>query len=196
MRYGIRSVTMDDVSRELGISKKTLYQHFDNKDNLVEAVISTHVEREQKCMSTISEAAQNALDEIRAIGVFITTTIKDVSQSTMFDLQKYYRHLWELLTQKQDCQIKESIEKNLERGIQEGLYRPDLDKEVVAKIYAKATYFVLDELSLPASNYTRKQLVWELHNYHVHAIATEKGLALWKSYTNDAKEYDTASTLN
>ena len=68
MRIGVKSVTMDDISRELGISKKTLYQHFENKDNLIEAVISTHVNKERQVMEGICSKATDALDEIRTIG--------------------------------------------------------------------------------------------------------------------------------
>lgn len=87
MRVGVKSVTMDDISRELGMSKKTLYQHFDNKDSLIEAVINTHVEREQNCTEDIKHGAKDALDEVRKIGVFLASTIEDVSPSTLFDLK-------------------------------------------------------------------------------------------------------------
>ena len=194
MRLGVKSVTMDDVSRELGISKKTLYQHFENKDSLVEAVISTHVEREQDVMNHICQTTDNALDEMRTIGAFITATLEDVSASTLYDLQKYYRKLWELLTNKQDGHMIDCIMRNLERGTREGLYRNDLNTEIIAKIYAKATYMVVEELSNPNSKFHRKQLIWELHNYHVHAIASPEGLQLWKEYSGNMKYYE-ASTI-
>jgi TetR/AcrR family transcriptional regulator, cholesterol catabolism regulator len=187
MRVGIKSVTMDDVSKELGISKKTLYQYFDNKDSLVEAVVDSHVEREQACTQEIVLGAKDALDEMVRIGVFLASTIEDVSQSTLFDLQKYYYKTWETLMKKQDEHIINSIVKNLEKGIAEGNYRGDVNAQVIAKIYAKATYMIVDEIGNPNSNFSRKEMVWELHNYHVHAIATPKGLSLWKKYNSEIK---------
>jgi AcrR family transcriptional regulator len=181
---------MDDMSRELGISKKTLYQHFENKDALVEAVISTHVAREREIMEGICTQAKDALDEMRNIGAFITTTIEDVSPSALFDLQKYYRKSWELLMNKQDTHVMGCIMKNIERGIREGLYRSDLNIEIVAKIYAKATFMVVDEISQSASKFSRRELIWELHNYHIHAIATPKGLKTWDKYSREMKFYD------
>ncbi|MCB0518653.1 MAG: TetR/AcrR family transcriptional regulator [Lewinellaceae bacterium] len=195
LKLGIRSITMDDMSRELGISKKTLYHHFDNKDALVEAVINTHVEREQQIMEGICARAKDALDEMRNIGAFITVTIEDVSPSALFDLQKYYRKSWELLMRKQDTQVMGCIVQNIERGIKEGLYRNDLNPEIVAKIYAKATFMVVDEMSLSASKFTRRELIWELHNYHIHGIATPKGLNLWDKYSSEMKYYDVQKTV-
>jgi TetR/AcrR family transcriptional regulator, cholesterol catabolism regulator len=190
LRLGVRSVTMDDIARELGISKKTLYQHFDNKDTLVEEVISTHLEQKQDLMDHICESATDALDEIRSIGAFITATIEEVSASALYDLQKYYRKSWELLMQKQDSHKLTCIMKNIDRGVGEGLYRSDLQPEIVAKIYAKATALIVDEISNSASRFSRRQLIWELHNYHIHAIATEKGLKLWKEYSSEMKYFD------
>ncbi len=185
MRVGVKSVTMDDISRELGMSKKTLYQHFDNKDSLIEAVINTHVEREQNCTEDIKHGAKDALDEVKKIGVFLASTIEDVSPSTLFDLQKYYYKSWETLMKKQDEHIINSIIMNIEKGIDEGHYRADLNPQVIARIYAKATYMIVDEIANPNSKFSRKEMIWELQNYHIHAIATPKGLKLWKKYSEE-----------
>ena len=187
MRVGIKSVTMDDVSRELGISKKTLYQHFENKDQLVEEVINTHVEREQKCTEEICKGTKDALDEMNKIGVFLASTIEDVSPSTLFDLQKYYYKTWEILMKKQDEHIINSIIRNIQTGIADGHYRADVNPEVIARIYAKATYMIVEEIANPNSKFSRKDMIWELHNYHIHAIATQKGLKLWKEYNPELK---------
>jgi TetR/AcrR family transcriptional regulator, cholesterol catabolism regulator len=184
---GIKSVTMDDVSKELGISKKTLYQHFENKYQLVEAVITTHVEREKACIDEIAEGAKDALEEMVKIGVLLASTIEDVSPSTLFDLQKYYFKTWKILMKNQDERIVNSIIQNIEKGIAGGYYREDVNAEVIARIYAKATYMIVDEIANPNSQFTRKEMIWELHNYHIHAIATSKGLKLWKKYNSKIK---------
>ncbi len=187
MRLGIKSVTMDDVSKELGISKKTLYQHFENKDQLVEEVITTHVEREKACIEEIAEGAKDALEEMVKIGVLLASTIEDVSPSTLFDLQKYHFKTWEMLMKNQDERIVNSIIQNIQKGIAGGYYREDVNPEVIARIYAKATYMIVDEIANPNSQFTRKEMIWELHNYHIHAIATPKGLKLWKNYNSKIK---------
>ncbi len=182
MRVGVKSVTMDDISRELGMSKKTLYQHFENKDSLIEAVVNTHCEREQILTDKLTEDAQDALEEVKKIGAYFATTIEDVSPSTLFDLQKYYFKSWETLMKKQDEHIINSIMKNIAKGIAEGNYRADIDPAIIARIYAKATYMIVEELGNSKSEFSRKELIWELHNYHIHAIATPRGMKLWKKY--------------
>ncbi len=187
MRVGIKSVTMDDVARELGMSKKTLYQHFENKDRLIEEVINAHVEREQHCTQEICDGAKDALEEMAKIGAFLASTIEDVSPSTLFDLQKYYFKTWEILMKKQDEHIYNSIIKNIQKGIADGHYRKDVNPEVIARIYAKATYMIVDEIANPNSKFSRKEMIWELHNYHIHAIATPAGLERWKEYNTSMK---------
>jgi len=189
LKLGVRSVTMDDVAREMGISKKTLYQHFDNKDKLVAEVISTHVAREKAIMDGICVESCDALDEMLKVGTFMTAMIEEISPGALYDLQKYYRKSWEKLMEEQDGQTSCCIMKNIERGQKEGLYRSNLNAQIVAKLYGKATFMIVEELSDSHSKFTRRELIWELHNYHIHAIATPKGLALWKEYgkTSTAK---------
>ena len=182
LKLGIRSVSMDEICRELGMSKKTLYQYFNTKDALVKSVIETHVEREQVEIDEIVASSKDALDELSKIGSKVIRNIEDVSASTLHDLQKYYRSSFNILMKKQDGFIYECFFKNINRGISEGLFREDVNPEIVARIYAKTSYFVVDALSDPNIKYTRKQLIQELYNYHVRGIATTKGGKLWEKY--------------
>ena len=182
LTLGIRSISMDDICRELGMSKKTLYQYFKNKDALVQTVIESHVEREQEEIDEIVASSSDAIDELCKIGSKVIRNIEDVSASTLFDLQKYYRSSFEILMKKQDGFIFECFHKNIIRGILEGLYRENVNPEIVAGIYAKTSYFVVEALSDSNFKYTRKQMVNELYNYHVRGIATVKGVRLWEKY--------------
>lgn len=182
LTLGIRSVSMDDISRQMGISKKTLYQYFDNKDELVKTVIESHVEREQEEMETISNEAQNALDELYLIGHKVINNIKDVSASTLHDLQKYYRSSFEILMEKQNHFIYNFFIKNIKRGIYEGHYRDDLNPDIIARIFSKSVYFIVEALADPNLKFTKKQMVEELYDYHVRGIATAKGKRLWEKY--------------
>ena len=182
LKLGIRSVSMDDISRGLGISKKTLYQHFENKDSLVETVIKTHICRDQEEMEIINTASKNALDELKKMSAHVWEEIKNVSPGALYDLQKYYRKSWDILMLEQREHTFECFVKNIERGMKEGLFREDINAAIVAKIYANTNYFLLDQLSDPKPKFKKRELVDELFNYHVHGIATAKGLRLWKKY--------------
>ncbi|MEY3050755.1 MAG: hypothetical protein RLY31_540 [Bacteroidota bacterium] len=185
MKVGIKSVTTDDIARELGISKKTLYQHFTNKEELVGAVLRQHLQREQKHITSVCLEAKDALDEIIRIGTTITSMVEEVSASTLYDLQKYYRRYWEYMIREQDSFIMGCIIRNLQRGMRETLYRQDISLDITAKIYSKASYLIVEELADMHSTQDRRQLIYALHDYHIHAVATPAGLEKWAAYKKE-----------
>ncbi len=181
LKYGIKSVSMDDLSRELGISKKTLYTHFANKNELVETVIESHVEREQVFIKETIDSSVDALDELKKISAFALKDIEEVSPSTVYDLQKYYRKSFDILMNDHTAFIIKCFTQNIIKGIAEGLYRENINPLLAAKIYAKSSLFILDELSV--ANIDKRGMIEEMYNYHVHAIATSKGINLWRKYS-------------
>ncbi|MEZ4954676.1 MAG: TetR/AcrR family transcriptional regulator [Saprospiraceae bacterium] len=185
LKLGIRSVSMDDLCREMGISKKTLYQYFENKDALVKRVIKTHVEREQAEINQFVNNSKDALDELNKIGLTVIRNIEDVSPSTLYDLQKYYRTAFDILMKEQNEFVYTCFFQNIKRGISEGLFRSDINPEIVARIFSSSSFFLVDALSDPSIIFTRKQMIKELYNYHVRGIATPKGVKLWEKYTRD-----------
>ena len=149
MRYGIKSITMDDIARELGISKKTLYQHFDNKKDLVKKSTQFHIAGEQEDIEAISKSAENAIDEMVQISRYIKRKLAVLSPTTLFDFRKYYPESWQVFLDHKVKYIYNCIASNLERGIQEGLYREDLDVDVLAKIYVARLEIFADNEVFP-----------------------------------------------
>ena len=180
LNLGIRSVSMDDISRGLGISKKTLYQYFENKDALVKMVIESHVDREQEEINEILAQATDALEELFKLSIKVIHNIKDVSPSTLHDLQKYYRSSFNILMKKQSDFVFQCFYKNIKRGIEEGLFREDVNAEIVAQLYANTSLYVVEALSDPNFKYSKIQLIEELYDYHVRGIATSKGIRKWE----------------
>lgn len=113
LRYGLRSVTMDDIARELGISKKTLYQFFDNKVALIEAVMQQHLEAEQKNTQFIKDTAIDALDEMLKIAQYVISQLNKITPVVLFDLQKYHRESWEFFEKSNNETIYNHIRTNL-----------------------------------------------------------------------------------
>ena len=133
-KYGIKSVTMDDVARELGISKKTLYQHVENKNELVEKVLF-HIINQNNCsFEKLAEKDLNAVEELLEVSIFIIKTIQKYNPSTEYDLKKYYPELFKKLNEIKKEKMYDSIIKNIIKGKNEGLYRNDLDEEIITKI--------------------------------------------------------------
>lgn len=182
MRYGLKSVTMDDIARELGISKKTLYQFVDNKSDLIEQIFKQKIELEKELMQQIREQSTDAVDEIVKIARYVIQQLKELSPTTMYDLQKYYRNTWRLMESLHQKHIYVIIKENLIRGMKQDLYRQNMNPDVVAKLYVAKTSFVADEDLFPIRDYNLEDLFREFIIYHIHGIASPNGLQLLKKH--------------
>src|ERR1035437_2884162 len=94
MKYGIKSVTMDDVARELGISKKTLYQYVNDKNELVQKVVEMELDDKAEGFSKMNCSGLNAIEELFEVHKMIRQMLKDYNPSTEYDLRKYYPELF------------------------------------------------------------------------------------------------------
>ena len=182
MRYGLKSVTMDDISKHLGISKKTLYQYVTNKADLISQIIQDKLEFERNMMASIRENAQDAIEEIFVIAQYVVEMLRKMSPSVMFDLQKYYKTTWEKFDQIHQKDVYNIIKSNIEVGIQQGVYRKDLNSDIIAKLYVGKTTLVSDEFYFPSKDYNKEVLFKAFIEYHVRGIASSKGLKLLEKH--------------
>lgn len=182
MRYGLKSVTMDDIARELGMSKKTLYQHVDNKADLIHKVMFHHVEAELETMEEIRSNSKDAIDEMLGVSKHVTQMLRQMSPTVIYDMHKYYRTTWEMVEGFHKKHIYDFIKTNLERGIKEGLYRKEFDPDIVAKFYIAKTLIVVDEEIFPLREYNKETLFKAFIEYHIHGVASAKGLKKLEQY--------------
>ena len=182
LKYGVKSVTMDDLARELGISKKTLYQEVENKADLVEKVLKQHILCEKTEMTEIREQSANAIEEIHKIARYVLKMLREMGPAIIYDLKKHYRIIWDELEKFHKQYVYTVIKDNIEWGMEEGLYRENLDADIIAKLYVGKTLAVIDEEVFPLTQYNREQLYIEYMRYHINGIATEKGLEMLKKY--------------
>ncbi len=178
MRYGIKSITMDDVARELGISKKTLYQFVESKDDLVMQVMQRHIEEEKEVSQCWHRDADNAIEEILGVIKNAQKDLQRIKSNIVFDLQKYHRSAWEFMQNYQRGHMHQMVRANLERGIQEGLYRSDFDIDIIAKLHVAESFVLLDESFFPRSEYPLEVVFREYLLYYLHAIASDRGREL------------------
>ena len=142
MQFGIRSVSMDDIATDMGISKKTIYQSFTDKDELVEAVINTVLEKNQDCCTADKQRASNAVHEIFLALEMMVDMFRSMNPSILFDIQKYHPAAFrKFLTHKNDF-LYSMMKQNIERGIKEELYRPEINVEIMSR-------FRVDSMMLP-----------------------------------------------
>jgi AcrR family transcriptional regulator len=177
-RYGFRSITMDDIARELSISKKTLYLHFDNKNDLLMACMEEHDRNEKEILKSFQRDATNAIDEMIRIAEYVDQTLKKVSPTLIYDVQKYHHEAWERMNKMHNEDVYQEIKTNMERGVSEGLYRNDFNIEIVAKIYVSTTLVCTNPDFFPPEKYNIKDIVATNIFYHLRGIVSPKGMAL------------------
>lgn len=176
MRYGIKSVTMDDVARELGVSKKTLYQHFENKEELVRKVTSNHFACQDKMVERVMRHSKSAIDEMFAIATWMNTMSQNLNPALLYDLRKYHQDSWQVFIEHRNFSVINSIKHNLKRGIKEGLYREELDVEIMARIYVARVEMFLDDEIFPYDKFPPQKTFNVFMDYHIRGIATSKGI--------------------
>lgn len=174
---GIRSVTMDDVARQLGISKKTLYQHVKDKNDLVTKVLHHTSGQFHEHVHAIRQQGLNAIDEMYAIAQFIAVETAKFHPSLYFDLAKYHPEACRIMDQGRQVEVVEMVAANMEKGIGEGLYRENLNVPLIAKLYVvRFDQTMSMEMGRLTEQYSLAEINWELFRYHIRGIASRKGI--------------------
>jgi len=180
MRFGIKSMTMDDIARQLGVSKKTLYVYVKDKNELVERVMTMIVEREKALSMKMCDTFENAIDMLFELSKDVSQKFGQVHPSINYDLQKYHPGAWKIYEDFRTVFVADCIKDNILRGVEQGLYRDNLDPYVVSRMYASKMELCTDGEVFPPDRYDFKTIHFELMRYHIRGIASEKGLKYLK----------------
>lgn len=176
LKYGIKSVTMDEMARQLGVSKKTLYQFVKDKNDLVEQCLVVQHEMEKGMIEEIVKETENAIEQMLKISRFIMDQLKQIHPSIFFDLAKYHPSALKMMECHKDEYICGSIISNLETGIKQGLYRKNVNPQVISAIYVGMIDMVMDGDRLTDLNQRPDEIYSEMFRYHIRGIASEIGL--------------------
>lgn len=184
LKFGIRSVTMDDVAREFGISKKTLYTYFTDKEDLVNQVIDFYLNK--PAFNLNGDDAGNAIDHFFAVRKHVIKTIKYFNNHLEFDLKKLYPELYKKVHNVKRERIYSNTVKNFVQGVKEGFYRSDLDPVMVAKLQVGRMLYTLnpDNEIFSETELSSIELFDKIIDYHMHAICTDKGIEYYTEQLN------------
>tara|TARA_R110000737_G_C14617701_1_gene492291 strand:+ start:3632 stop:4189 length:558 start_codon:yes stop_codon:yes gene_type:complete len=175
MKYGIKSVSLDDISRGIGISKKTIYQYFENKKGLIHEVIENHIMKDEAEITSIITEAEDAIDEMLQVAKHVLIFLRNMSPSMMFDTKKYYPQIWERVENQHFGFILNTVVENIKRGQEEGFYCDDVDADIISKMYVRQILTLSDESIFPLSKYDRSDLYKSLVTYHVRGLLNDQG---------------------
>lgn len=180
MRVGIKSVTMDDLARELAISKKTIYKHFDDKNDLVKSIIEMKVEMDKAICLNCMNQSENAIDDLISTIKFVAERIGNVNPTVFYDLRRYYKDAWQIMEDHKWNFVLSVIRSNIERGIKEGIYRDNLHIEVISRVYVASVDNLFNMDIFPWPDFKFQEVFSEIIHFHIHGMANEKGIKYLK----------------
>jgi AcrR family transcriptional regulator len=176
LSFGFKSVTMDDIAGALGMSKKTIYSHYPTKRKLVHDTTFHVFEQINEGICEICAGHENPVKELYNIKSLVMEQLKGEKTSPHYQLQKYYPQIFATLKQKQFHSISQCVSENLRRGMELGYYREDLDVELMTKFYLNGNLGLMNIDIFPVSQFEMGDLKSAYLEYHIRAIATEKGI--------------------
>ncbi len=184
LNLGFKSVTMDDIANEMGISKKTIYQHFSNKTDLVETCTFHLFTIIADGINDICNANMNPIEEMFKIKSFAMKHLKDEKSSPQYQLQKYYPKIYKTLEKKQREIMITCVTENLKKGIEQGYFKSDINIDIISKFYINGMMSIKNPEIFPTQQYSIPKLTEIYLAYHVRAIASTKGLEILNQITN------------
>lgn len=178
LKYGIKSVTMDDVARECMISKKTLYKYVKDKVDLITQAFRKEFEIQTKRFAAISDKKLNAIEEVIEIQKKMIALIKTHNPSVEYDMYKYYPSVHRELIDKKSKFIYQVKLKNLKKGIKEGLFYDDIDIDLISKRMVILETQKIENSVVSYKEFLKPKATKEMFKYHLRAICSPKGLKI------------------
>ena len=179
MKYGVRSISMDDIARHLSVSKKTLYQHFADKEELVMLVSKSHLERNAKEFEAIQGSAENSVEELARISSCMKKNLEGVNQTMLFDIQKFHPKAWNVWIDFKQKYIRESVIRNLKQGIQDGYIRPEVNPEIMAVVRIELIQLAFNPDVFQREKFNMVEVQSQIFDHFVLGLVTEKGRKLY-----------------
>jgi TetR/AcrR family transcriptional regulator, cholesterol catabolism regulator len=182
--YGIRSISMDDIARHLGMSKKTVYQNFKHKDEIVNTLLTASLKINDERLKQLEKDSKDAVQEIILIMKHISEMFSRINPNLFYDMQKYYPEAWKRFQEfKQQSMIK-MVETNLEQGIQEGYFRNDINVKILAKMRIEQVEMAMNPMTFPPDKFNIAEVQLTMLDHFLHGITTLKGHKLLNKYKN------------
>lgn len=181
-RYGIRSVSMDDIAAQLGMSKKTLYHYYSDKDELVTGVFTATMEDNKCGCMEGRKASENALHEVFLSFDRVQELFTNMNPAVLFDMEKYHPSCFEKFKEFQQGFMYQMLKSNIERGMEEGLYREDIDVDIVTRYRIRSIMLSFNPEVFPNNRSRLLHIEQQLLEVFLYGIATAKGQKLIQKY--------------
>ncbi len=184
-KYGVRSVSIDDICRDIGFSKKKLYEYIKSKHELVEKLLEHERRNFEIIFSQYNFEGVNAIDILLTVSKELGENFRDISPSMTFDLKKYYPEIYHRHVEERIEFIFQKIQINLTKGIGQGIYRTDLSVELLSRLYIRRLMDLHNPEVFPADRYSFRTIFDVMIDNFIRGIATENGLAYYEAKKNN-----------
>ena len=182
LRYGIRSISMDEIASQLGISKKTIYQFYADKDALVDSVIDIVVNSNTDECCIHREESENPVHEILVATDMVQEMLNTMNPTIMYDLQKYHPATYKKIADHKNEFLYKLIKENLEQGIATQLYRPEINTEILSRFRLASVFMLFSPDLYPLGKYNLGTIIEEVTIHFLYGITTAKGQKLVQKY--------------
>ena len=181
-RYGVKSVTMDDIANELGISKKTIYQHFEDKDDIVYQLMLSEMNQDKCDWEELEKNSKDVIERTVKSMDLIKQAFTEINPATFFDIKKYHPKSWQIFQDHKQNFILVSIIKDLKDGIEQGYFRPEIKVDILAKMRLEQIELGFDPQVFPPHKFNIVEVELTMLDNFFRGILTEKGLKVYQEY--------------
>ncbi|WP_200980103.1 TetR/AcrR family transcriptional regulator [Echinicola sp. 20G] len=183
-RLGVRYVTMDDIARAAGMSKKTIYQEFKDKEQLVFNTFENSMRQDQEFFTKLNEESNGALEHFVEISKYIRSRFSNINPLVFSEIQRYYPKCWQLFEHyKHNCAIK-TITDTIDQGKAEGYFRPEIDSNILAMIRLEQISSTFDPTKFPPAKFNIIEVQMAIMDHFIHGLLTDKGRELFYKINN------------
>lgn len=196
MQYGIRSISMDDIASAMGISKKTIYLYYKDKDELVLAVVEALINKNQDCCNADKQKALNAVHEIFLAMELVSEIFRSMNTSVLFDMQKYHPAAFLKFLNHKNEFLLSMMRHNLTRGIKEELYRQDINIEIMSRFRVESMFIPFNPEFVRNTKSNLLDIEQELIMHYLFGLVTLKGYELVLEYRKEREIIKTSKSNN
>lgn len=174
-KYGIRSISMDDIAKHLSISKKTIYQFYKDKDEVVHTLMQEKFKKDSKHFENIHKISENVIEEMFNVMKHIGKTIGEINPSMFYDLQKHHSHTWNLFKDFREEHIVKMVEGMLLRGMKQGYIRTDINPKIIARMRMAQVDIGFNPEIFPPDKFKLVDVQLAMLEHFLYGICTLKG---------------------
>ncbi len=182
MKFGFRSVTMDDIAKHLGMSKKTIYANFKDKNELVLQLVTKMLKNDECNMNECTVESDNAIEEVFLTMDFMKNILSGINPIVFLDLEKYHHAAFKLMREFHQNHIFNKVKANLERGVKERVFREDINTEILASSRVGQINWIMESDLLRSGKYSMYDVVYELTLHFLFGICTLSGHVIMNNY--------------